>query len=292
MALLFLAPWGVGLLVFTVGPLVASGYLSFTDYGLLSAPQFVGLKNYVTMFSADPRLVHSLSVTLIYVLISVPLTLLLAFLVAVLVNERQGPGGRRRAGRARGPWGLYRSAFYIPSLIAASVAASILWTRVFAFDGIANQVLHTLFGAQPVAWLGQPDTAIYPIIALTVWAFGSTMVIFLAALKQVPMERYEAAMIDGAGTLKRLWHVTLPAISPIIFFNTIIVLVNALQSFTPAYIVSNGTGGPADSTLVFALYLYEQAFRQLHMGYASAMAVFMLISLAIITALIFASSRF
>ncbi|GAA0983059.1 sugar ABC transporter permease [Acrocarpospora macrocephala] len=290
MAALFLAPWAIGFLVFTLGPLIASGYLSLTDYGLLSAPEFVGLSNYAKMLADDPRFMKSIGVTALYVFVSVPVTLVVAFLVAMLVNDRQRSskaGGKPR----RSPlFGFYRAAFYLPSLIAASVAVAILWVRLFAYDGIVNDLLAPL-GLSPVAWIGQPGTAIWTIILLSVWSFGSTMVIFLAALKQVPAERYEAAGIDGAGMLRRLWHITLPAISPIILFNAVTVLVNALHSFTPAYIVSNGTGGPADSTLVFALYLYEQAFRDLNMGYASAMAVLMLLALAGITALIFASSR-
>ncbi|GAA1013057.1 ABC transporter permease [Acrocarpospora pleiomorpha] len=291
MAALFLAPWAIGFLVFTLGPLIASGYLSLTDYGLLSAPEFVGLSNYAKMLTDDPRFVKSIGVTALYVFVSVPVTLVAAFLVAALVNDRQRSSGA--SGKAsRSPlFGFYRAAFYLPSLIAASVAVAILWVRLFAYDGIVNNLLAPL-GLPRIAWIGQPGTAIWTIILLSVWSFGSTMVIFYAALKQVPAERYEAASIDGAGMLAKLWHITLPAISPIILFNAVIVLVNALQSFTPAYIVSNGTGGPADSTLVFALYLYEQAFRDLHMGYASAMAVLMLLALAGITALIFASSKF
>ncbi len=287
-AYVFLLPFVVGFIVFTLGPMLVSAYLSLTDYRLLNQPEFIGLGNYAQMLFDDPRLMKSLVVTGSYVAIGVPLTLLAAFFVASLVNDR---GMSSNSAKSRHLYGFYRSAFYVPSLLAASVAIAVLWVRLFAFDGIINDAL-VVFGVERRAWLGESDTALIPIIVLFVWAFGSTMVIFLAALKQVPAERYEAAGIDGAGRFGKLWHVTLPAISPIVFFNTIIVLVNSLQSFTPAYVVSNGTGGPADSTLVFALYLYEQAFRSLNMGYASAMAVLMLVTLALLTGLIFLSSRF
>jgi multiple sugar transport system permease protein len=287
-AYIFLTPFILGFFVFTLGPILVSAYLSLTDYGLLTAPEFVGFANYVELLTNDPRLIKSLLVTAFYVLVGVPVTLVLAFLIATLVNDRGL--GARAPGRAR-LFGFYRSAFYIPSLLAASVAIAILWVRLFAYDGLINDGLG-VFGVEPRAWLGDSETAILPITILFIWAFGSTMVIFAAALKQVPEDRYEAASLDGAGRLRKVWHITLPAISPVIFFNTIIVLVGALQSFTPAYIVSNGTGGPADSTLVFALYLYEQAFKYLDMGTASAMAVMMLSALALITGVIFATSRF
>lgn len=278
-AYLFLAPWLIGLVAFTVGPILVSLYLSFTEYSLLDAPRWIGLDNFRRMFTADPRFWKSVEATALYVALSVPTILVFSLGLALILN---------RGSRALP---VYRVLIYLPSLMGTSVAVAILWRQVFGREGLFNAFLGE-FGISAASWIGSPSTALYTLVALSVWAFGSTMVIFLAGLRQIPAEFHEAAAIDGAGPLARFWHITLPALSPVTFFNAIMVTVHCFQAFTPAYVVSNGSGGPADSTLLYALYLYDKGFREFEMGYASAMAWLMLIALAIVTGLLFASSRY
>jgi multiple sugar transport system permease protein len=275
----FLSPWIAGMLLLTIGPMIYSLYLSFTRYNLMTPAQWVGAENYVRMFTADPRYLASVSVTLRYVAISVPLLLVVSLLVAMVLNK----GMAFLSG--------YRAAFYLPSLIASSVAIAVLWRQVFGQDGIVNEVL-ALVGIEGSSWIGNPDTALYTLVVLHVWSFGSTMIIFLAGLRQVPRELYEAAAVDGAGGLRRFVHVTLPMLTPLIFFNLLLSTVNAFQAFTPAYVISNGEGGPLDSTLFYTLYLYQRGFANLEMGYASAMAWALVVVLALFTAGLFASARF
>ena len=280
---LFLLPWLIGLLVFTVGPMVASLYLSFTDYNLLKSPMqdpppFIGLDNYTRMLS-DPAFWNAFRVTMIYVVTSVPLQLALALLLALLLD--------------RGMRGLsfYRSVFYLPSLLGGSVAIAILWRQVFGKDGIVNGFL-AVFGIEGPGWIGHPDYALWTIVLLHVWTFGSPMVIFLAGLRQIPDMYYEAAQVDGASRFKRFFAITLPLLTPIIFFNLVLQVIFAFQTFTQAYVVSGGTGGPADSTMFFTLFLYRVGFLQYDMGYASAMAWFLLIVIAAFTAFNFWFSKF
>lgn len=273
----FLAPWFVGMLVITIGPMLASLYFSFTDYNLLRAPDWVGLENYVDMFS-DRRLRTSLGVTFLYVAIGVPVLLVVALALAMLLNK--------------GVKGLafYRSAFYLPSLLGGSVAVGILWRQVFGADGLVNRVL-ALFGVQGPGWISNPDTALMTLIALHVWAFGSSMVIFLAGLRQIPEEYYEAAAMDGAGPWRQFRSITVPLLTPIIFFNLVLQVINSFQAFTQAFVVSGGTGGPSDSTLFYSLYLYHQAFGRLNMGYASAMAWLLVLIIGFFTAINFLFSN-
>jgi len=277
-AYIFLAPWIVGLIVFTIGPMLASLYLSFTDYNLLKAPVWSGLDNIERMLG-DARLWNSLRVTLTYVVVSVPLQLAFALVVALVLD--------------RGMRGLsfYRSIFYLPSLLGGSVAIAILWRQVFGTDGLINGFL-SWFGIQGPGWISHPDYALGTIIILHIWTFGSPMVIFLAGLRQIPEMYYEAAQMDGAGKVRRFFSITFPLLTPIIFFNLVLQIIFAFQSFTQAYIVSGGTGGPSDSTMFFTLYLYKQAFTELDMGYASAMAWFLLMIIAGFTAFNFWLSRF
>ena len=274
----FLAPWLLGLIVFTVGPMMASLYLAFTDYNLLQPPTWSGLDNINEMLG-DERLWNSLRVTLTYVVVSVPLQLVFALAIAMLLD--------------RGMRGLsiYRSIFYLPSLLGGSVAVAILWRQVFGNDGIVNGVL-AWFGIEGPGWISHPDYALGTIIILHIWTFGSPMVIFLAGLRQIPEMYYEAASMDGAGKVRRFFSVTFPLLTPIIFFNLVLQIIFAFQSFTQAYIVSGGTGGPSDSTMFFTLYLYKEAFTELDMGYASAMAWFLLLIIAGFTAFNFWLSRF
>ncbi|MGY4857351.1 carbohydrate ABC transporter permease [Cryobacterium sp. AP23] len=273
----FMIPWFVGLLFITVGPMAASLYFSFTDYNLLSPPEWIGIDNYVEMAS-DPRLQKSLLVTFTYVLIGVPLLLVVALSLAAVLNR----GIRGLA--------IYRSAFYLPSLLGASVAVGILWRQVFGVNGLINQLL-AVFGIEGPGWISNPDTALSTLIILHVWTFGSSMVIFLAGLRQIPEELYEAAGLDGASAWQRFRHVTLPLLSPIIFFNLILQIVNSFQSFTQAFVVSGGTGGPSDSTLFYSLYLYQQGFGQLNMGYASSMAWLLVLIIGAFTAVNFYFSK-
>ncbi|RCK69983.1 sugar ABC transporter permease [Desertihabitans brevis] len=278
-ALAFLTPWLVGMVLFTFGPMLYSLYLSFTRYDLLSNPEWVGLQNYALMGS-DPRFWKSVGVTLTYVVVFVPLLQVVSMLVALLLNSRL----RFLTG--------YRALFYLPSLMGASVAVAALWRQVFGADGLVNAVLG-LVGIENVgSWVGDPARALGTIITLNLWAFGSTMIIFLAGLRQVPRELLEAAEVDGASKIRRFFSITLPMMTPLVFFNVLMGTINAFQSFTGAYVVSGGSGGPVDSTLFYTLYLYERGFTQLQMGYASAMAWVLLIVLAVVTGIFFRSSRY
>jgi multiple sugar transport system permease protein len=277
-AYFFLAPWFLGLVLITLGPTFISLYLSFTRYNILRPPRWVGLENYVEMFTQDPQFWAAVRVTFFYVGWTVPLVLLMSLAVATVLN-------RGLAGLA-----IYRSVFYIPSLIGGSVAIGLLWREVFGSRGIFNDLL-ALFGIEGQSWVANPDTAPWTLVALNVWTFGSAMVIFLAALRQIPAALYEAASIDGASAWIRFRRITLPLLTPVIFFNVILTMIHSFQAFTQSYIVSNGTGGPAESTLLYTLYLYKRGFVQLDMGYASAMAWLLLITIAIFTGLLFWSAR-
>lgn len=275
----FLTPWLLGLIVVTLGPMLFSLYLSFTRYDLFSSPKWVGLANFRRMFDTDPRYWESVKVTLVYVGISVPVVLAVSLALALLLNR-----GMRALP-------LYRTLFYIPSLLGSSVAVAILWKNVFGQAGLVNRAL-SVIGVHGHSWVGDPATALYTIVALNAWAFGSTMIIFLAGLRQIPQERYEAAAVDGAGFWQRLWHITLPGLSPLLFFNALLCTVHAFQAFTGAFVVSSGTGGPSDSLLFYTLYLYERGFVDFQMGYAAAMAWVLVAALAVFTALAFFTARF
>jgi multiple sugar transport system permease protein len=277
-AAIFLAPWFIGLAVITAFPLFASLYLSFTDYSLLESPNWIGIENYQRMFD-DPRWLTSLGVTLRYVLISVPLQLAAALALAMVLDR----GLRGLA--------IYRSVYYLPSLLGSSVAIALLWRQIFGADGLVNQVL-AYFGIQGYGWVSHPDYALGTLMILNVWTFGAPMIIFLAGLRQVPAMYYEAASIDGASKVRQFFNITIPLLSPIIFFNLVLQLIGAFQSFTQAFIVSGGTGGPVDSTLFYTLYLYQNGFRSFDMGYASAMAWFLLLIVAGMTAVNFLASKY
>jgi len=274
-----LLPWLVGFVGIVAGPMIASLALSFTDYRLLDVPTWIGLGNYEQMFSSDPRFIDALGVTAVYVFVGVPLQLLVAFGLALLLD--------------RGVRGLslYRSAFYLPSILGGSVAIALLWRRIFGRDGLVNEAL-AVFGLDGPSWVGDPDFALSTLIVLLMWQFGSPMIIFLAGLRQIPSELYDAAAVDGAGRWRRFLKITLPLLSPIIFFNLVLQIVTAFQAFTPAYILSGGSGGPANSMLFYTLHLYNQGFRYLNMGYASAMAWTLVLVIALFTAANFFVSRY
>jgi pectin-derived oligosaccharide transport system permease protein len=277
-AYLFLAPWFVGLFLLTAGPILASLYLSFTDFDLLTAPRWTGLSNY-RRFAADPHFHNAVRVTFVYVVVSVPLVIAFALAVAALLS-----GGRRGMG-------AYRSAFYLPSLLGGSVAVSIMWRQIFGDDGLVNRVLR-LAGIVGPSWISTPEYAIYTLVLLHVWQFGSPMLIFLAGLKQIPRELHEAAAVDGAGPLRRFFTVTLPLLTPLIFFNLVLQTINSFKAFTPAFVISGGSGGPVDATLFYTLYLYQEGFANFRMGYASAMAWALLAVIALATAGMFATARY
>ncbi|MDQ0277871.1 multiple sugar transport system permease protein [Arthrobacter silviterrae] len=277
-AYIFLLPWLVGLLFITVGPMLASLYLSFTDYNLLQSPNWIGLDNFARMLR-DTRLHNSLGVTFTYVLVGVPIQLAIALLIAMVLD--------------RGIRGLpfYRSVFYLPSLLGGSVAIAILWKQMFGTTGLVNQLL-AMVGIHGPGWISDPKTALGSIILLHVWTFGAPMIIFLAGLRQIPVMYYEAADVDGASRWQKFRNITIPLLSPIIFFNLVLQIIGSFQSFTQAFIVSGGSGGPSDSTMFFTLYLYQKGFGQFDMGYASAMAWVLLIIIGAFTAVNFIASKF
>jgi multiple sugar transport system permease protein len=275
----FLAPWLVGFFGLTLGPALASLYLSFTNYDLIEAPRWVGLANYARIMTSDAKVSDSVAVTLIYVLLSVPLKLGFALVVALVLNK--GIRGLP----------LYRALFYLPSLLGASVAIATLWREIFSQDGLFNRVLFGIFGIHGPSWVSDPDYALYALVLLSVWQFGSPMIIFLAGLKQLPQDLFEAADLDGATARQRFWKITIPMLTPVIFFNVVVQTIDALKAFTPAFIVSGGTGGPIDATLFYTLYLYQEAFGYLRMGYAAALAWLLVIAIVALTALAFLTSR-
>ncbi|MET9498498.1 sugar ABC transporter permease [Streptomyces sp. NPDC006552] len=274
---LFMSPWLAGFLLLTAGPMIASLYYAFTSYNLFTPPQWVGLDNFTTMFQ-DPRWQKSVQVTLKYVVVATPLKLLLALGVALLLAQS-------RRGQT-----LYRAAFYLPSLIGASVSVGFVWRALFSDDAVVDRT-QQVFGIDWGGWIGNPDHVLYALVALSIWQFGAPMVIFLAGLRQVPVELYEAAEVDGAGALRRFWNITLPMISPVLFFNVLLESIHAFQVFGSAYVVSDTRCGPADATLVYTCYLYQKGFKESQMGFASAMAWTLVIAVALVTAVLFWSQK-
>jgi len=274
---LFLAPWFVGLLVLVLGPLLMSLSVSFTDFDLLTAPRWTGLSNYTRMLH-DETFWQSLKVTFVYVLVGVPLEL--AFALAVAVGLNRGLRGSD----------FYRSVLYLPSLFGGSVAVAVLWRQVFGGTGLVNQLL-SVVGIHGPAWISTPSTALSTLIVLEVWQFGAPMVIFLAGLRQIPRVYYEAAAVDGASRWRTFRSVTMPLLSPIVFFNLVLRIIGSFQAFTPAYIISGGSGGPSDSTMFYTLYLYQEGFTNYRMGYASALAWVLVVIIAIFTGINFVAGR-
>jgi len=276
---MFLLPWLIGFFVLTLGPALISFYLSFTNFDLLRPPAWIGTDNYARIFTADAKFMASMRVTLFFVIFSVPLKLAFALAVAVMLNR----------GIAGLP--LYRAIFYLPSLLGTSVAIAVLWRQIFARDGLVNAVLAN-FGIDGPSWISHPSYSLWTLIILSVWQFGSPMIIFLAGLRQIPTDMYEAASLDGASKWRQFWKITLPLLTPVIFFNAVVQTIEAFKAFTPAFIISGGTGGPVNSTLFYTLYLYQEAFGFFRMGYASALAWILVLIIAAFTALSFFSSRY
>jgi multiple sugar transport system permease protein len=278
----FLSPWLLGLMGITALPMLLSLYLSFTNYDVLSAwsdVHWVGLTNYRRMFTSDPKYLHAVQVTITYALVAVPLKLAAALGVALLLARTW-----------RGI-GLFRGLFYLPSLLGGSVGLALVWYAMFSRDGSFNAFL-SIFGIHGKPWAADPNYALGTLILLGVWQFGAPMVIFLAGLKQIPVELYEAASVDGAGKFRSFWNITLPMLSPVLFFNLVLETIHGFQGFTSAFVLSNGTGGPVDSTMLYTLYLYIKGFGEYKMGYASAMAWAFLVAIGLITALLFSTGRF
>lgn len=272
----FILPFIIGLLVFTVIPFFTSLYLAFTEYNILSPAKWVGLKNFHKMFFEDKLFWTSFWVTFKFALIQVPIKLTVSLLVALVLSKTTRLTG------------YYRAAFYIPSLMGSSVAIALLWKQLFAFNGVINQVLGLLGLPDNQRWLGDPKTALGVLISLGVWQFGSSMLIFLAAIKNIPASFHEAAIVDGAGPVRRFFAITLPMITPILFFNLINQVIGSFQAFNSSYLITGGK--PLNTTLYYGVHLYNRAFNHYEMGYGSAMAWFMLLVIAAFTALIFRSS--
>ncbi len=276
----FVSPWIISLLVFTAYPTIASFYFSMTDYNILKPPVFVGLKNFQTMFFEDPLFWISVKNTTYYALISVPLGLLVGLFLAILLNQKlMGIG-----------W--YRTIFYLPSLVPA-VAATLLGLVILDPRlGLVNEALSAL-GIGPIGWFQSAKWAKPSLILISLWqGSGGAMLIFLAALKEIPQSLMDAAMIDGAGVLQRFRHVTLPLISPTILFNLILGIIGSFQVFGTAFVAtgSANTAGPLNSLLMYMLLLYRNAFRYFSMGYASAMALVMFLVLVLVTLVTIRSS--
>lgn len=272
MGLLYIAPWLIGLLVLQLYPFVTSFYYSFTDYQFFNKPEFIGFGNYIKLFTSDPEFFKSLQVTIVYTLFTVPGKIMMALFIALLLNKNMKGIG------------TIRTIYYIPSLFSGSVAVAILWKLLFMNDGAINNIL-SMVGLPSVKWLGTEGTAMVTICLLEMWMFGSSMVMFLAALKQVPADLYESASLDGAGKVKGFFYITLPQISPILFFNIIMQTITALQNFTSAFVVTDG--GPNNGTYVLGMKLYNEAFKYFKMGYASAISWIIFAMILIVTLLLF-----
>ncbi len=282
---LFISPWIIGFLIFTLGPMIASLIFSFTNYDIgqtAQAPAFVGFANYIKMFARDPKFWHSLGVTLSYALVAIPLGLVFGFALAYLLNLKV-PGVA-----------FWRTVFYMPAVIP-SVASALLWSLIFnPRYGILNWFL-SLVGIRGPGWLASPDWALPALVIMSLWGVGGGMIIYLAGLQGIPTALYESAQIDGANTWQQILHITLPLMTPVIFYNLITGIIGTFQYFTEVYVLtstsSGGLGYPADATLFYNVYLYDQAFGgHNRMGYASALAWLLFLLVLVLTALVFRSS--
>lgn len=272
---IFIAPFVFGFCVFTIYPLLSSLYLSFTRYNILTPAVFIGAKNYVNMMS-DSKFWQAFTNTLYFVVISVPLRLSMALLIAIIMQH---------AGKMSS---IYRTVYYLPSIMGGSIAVALMWRRIFFSDGALNSFLQSIGINSTTPWISSPQTAMGTLILLSIWQFGSSMLIFLAGLKQIPVSYYEAALIDGANGRQKFFRITIPMLTPVILFNLVMQTINGFMTFTSSYVITQGR--PLDKTLFFAVYMYRKAFEFRDMGYASAMAWVTLIFIGLLTALIFRSS--
>ena len=273
----FILPFIIGFLAFMALPMILSLGFSFTRYNILKSPVFIGLENYKTMFTADPKFWKVFGVTMYYVLFSVPLRLIMALAVAMLLVKSTKLSG------------FYRAVYYLPSIIGSSVAVAILWKRMFASDGVVNALMKIIGLPSDIAWLGRTDTAIWTLIILAVWQFGSSMLIFLSGLKQIPVSLYEAATVDGANGIQRFFKITIPMLTPTIFFNLINQLINGFMAFTQSYIITQGK--PRDTTLFYTVYMYQNSFTYNKLGYGCAMAWFMVFVVGMLTLILFKTQK-
>jgi len=274
----FSLPFIIGFLAFMIVPMGISLYYSFCDYNILSPATFTGLKNFIKMFTDDEVFYKTIGVTFYFALVSVPLRLVFALIVALILQKTT---------RATG---FYRAAYYLPSIIGGSVAVAILWRRMFATDGVINKLLGAIGIQTSFAWLGNTKTAIWVLIILSVWQFGSSMLIFLSSLKQIPGSLYEAARVDGANKVSQFFKITLPLLTPTIFFNLVMQMINGFLAFTQCFIITEGR--PMNSTLFYTVYMYQQSFRFTNTGYGAALAWVMLAIIGLITLFLFATKRF
>jgi multiple sugar transport system permease protein len=273
----FILPFIIGFLAFLAIPMILSLGFSFTRYNILKTPVFIGLENYRTMFTGDPKFWKVFGVTMYYVLFSVPLRLIMALAVAMLLVKSTKLSG------------FYRAVYYLPSIIGSSVAVAILWKRMFASDGVVNALMKVVGLPGDIAWLGRTDTAIWTLIILAIWQFGSSMLIFLSGLKQIPVSLYEAATVDGANGIQRFFKITLPMLTPTIFFNLINQLINGFMAFTQSYIITQGK--PRDTTLFYTVYMYQNSFTYNKLGYGCAMAWFMVFVVGLLTLILFKTQK-
>jgi multiple sugar transport system permease protein len=270
-----ISPWLIGFLVFTAGPMIASLYFSFTNWRIMVDPKWVGLDNYIKMFSDDPNFYHSLGVTFTYVALALPLNLVLGLALSLLLNHKL-PG-----------ISIFRTVFYLP-VVLSGVAVALMWMWLLNPDyGVVNSILES-FGIAGPRWFYDPDTALLSIVLMNVWRVGGGAIIYLAGLQNIPPNLYEAAEIDGAGIWGKLWNVTIPMLTPTLFFQLVMEAIDAFQIFTAAYIITGG--GPMRSTLFYMLYMFRTAFTDFDMGYASALAWVMGIIILAFTAFVFKSS--
>jgi multiple sugar transport system permease protein len=275
--LLFIAPWLVGFALFTLYPILASFAYSFTQYDVVSAPRFIGLANYVDVFTGDPLFWQALGNTLYYGLIALPLGMLVAMSVSLLLNMQ-----------VRG-LAVYRTLFFLPSIVP-EIASALLWAWILNPQfGLVNMLLKSV-GLPALGWLSDPAWAKPALILIGLWGFGGSMVIYLAALQDIPQHLYEAAELDGAGAWGKTWNVTLPMLTPTLFFNLVLGLIGTFQYFTTAFVITGGSGGPAGSTTFYAMLIYNNAFRYFKMGYASALAWLLFALVFLVTWGIFKSS--
>lgn len=273
LAYILLAPWLIGFIGLWLIPSLGSMYYSFTNFNMLNTPSFIGFDNYVRAFTQDAKFYQALKVTFTYVLWLVPLRLAFALFIAMLLNKKH-----------KG-LGLYRTLYYIPSIIGGSIAVSVVWKNIFGSNGVMTSLLSVFGIEQKISFLGNPETALGVVILMGIWQFGSSMLIFLSALKQIPSSLYESAMVDGAKPYQTFYKITLPMLTPTIFFNLILQIVNGFRMFTESFVITGG--GPLDSTLTYVLYLYQRAFTYLDMGYSCALAWILVIIISVFTAIIF-----
>lgn len=274
---MFALPFVLGILFFKLFPFIASFALSLTQYDLIDPPQYVGLENYRELVNNDPLFQQSLGVTLWFVALAVPLRVGFALLVAHVLNFK-----------LRGI-NFFRAAFYIPSILGGSIAVAVLWRFIFAKHGLVNIALIQM-GFEPVAWLADEHYSMVTIVLLFTWQFGSSMVIFLAALQNVPTSLYEAAECDGASKTVQFWRITVPLITPVIFFNMIMQMVHAFQEFNGPYMITEG--GPLNSTYVLTLYIYDQSFKYFNLGYGAALSWVLFALVGALALISFWSSRY